>query len=147
MLEAITTKIFPAKISSVEHGIIAAPLVYRLSGLGLISRSSKTVRVCSLNHFEAFLLTKKMPECNELNENDVTNATIFKEFGSYLVDIAMVSVGGFLNSSESTTNLKPKSQLGSSTAGEYIGQVRQHFKEKLASNIFCHWPRLNLSLA
>ena len=48
--------------------------------------------------------------------------------------------------SESTTNLKPKSQLGSSTAGEYIGQVRQHFKEKLASNIFCHWPRLYLSL-
>ena len=127
MREAITTKILLSKLSSIEDGIIAAPLVYRLPELGPISRSSKTVRVCSLNHFEAFLLMKKIPECNELNENDVTNATIFKEFGSYLVDIAMVSVGGFLNSSESTTNLKPKSQLGSSTAGEYIGQERQHF--------------------
>ena len=46
----------------------------------------------------------------------------------------MVSVGGLFNSSDSTANLKPKSQLGSSTAGEYIGQ--EHFKEKIASNIF-----------
>ena len=96
------------------------------------------MRVCSLNHFEAFLLTKQMPKCNELNKKDVSNATIFQEFGSSLVDVAMVSVGGFFNSSESSTNLKPKSQLGSSTAGEHIGQVKQHFREKFASNIFCY---------
>ena len=82
------------------------------------------MKVCSLNHFEAFLLTKQMPKCNGLIEKDVTNPTIFQEFGSYLVDVAMVSVGGFFNSSESSTNMEPKSQLGSSTAGEYIGQVR-----------------------
>ena len=75
--EAITNKIFSAKMSSIEDGIIAAPLVYRLSGLGPRSRSSKTVRVCSLNHFEAFLLMKQMPKSNKPNENDVTNATIF----------------------------------------------------------------------
>ena len=75
-----------------------------------------------------------MPKCNELSEDDVTNVTIFQEFGSYLVDVAMVYVGGLFNSSDSTTNLKPKSQLGSSTAGEYIGQ--EHFKEKIASNVF-----------
>ena len=136
MREAITTKRFSTKIASVEDRIIAAPLVCRLSGLAPISRSSKTVRLCSLKHFEAFLMTKQMPKCNELNEKDVTNVTIFQEFGSYLVDVAMVSVGGFFNSSESSTNLKPKSQLDSSTAGEYIYQLRQYFKEKFASNIF-----------
>ena len=123
-------------MSSFEDGIIVAPLVYRHSGLGPISKSSKTVRISSLNHFEAFLLTKQMPKCNELSEDDVTNVTIFQEFGSYLVDVAVVSVGGLFNLSDSNANLKPKSQLGSSTAGEYIGQVRQHFKEKFASNTF-----------
>ena len=99
-------------MSSFEDGIIAAPLVYRLSGLGPISKSSKTVRISSLNHFEAFLLTKQMPKCNELSEDDVTNVTIFQEFGSYLVDVAVVSVGGLFNLSDSNANLKPKSQLG-----------------------------------
>ena len=99
-------------MSSFEDGIIAAPFVYRLSGLGPISKSSKTVRIPSLNHFEAFLLTKQMSKCNELSEDDVTNVTIFQEFGSYLVDVAVVSVGGLFNSSDSNANLKPKSQLG-----------------------------------
>ena len=29
-----------------------------------------------------------MPKCNELSKDDVTNVTIFQEFGSYLVDVA-----------------------------------------------------------
>ena len=94
------------------------------------------MRISSLNHFEAFLLTKQMPKCNELSEDDVTNVTKFQEFGSCLVDVAVVSVGGLFNSSDTNANLKPKSQLGSSTAGEFTDQVRQHFKEKIASNIF-----------
>ena len=56
------------EVSSVEDEISAVPLVYRLSGLGPISRSSNAVRVSALNHFEAFLLMQQMPKCNELNE-------------------------------------------------------------------------------
>ena len=67
------------------------------SSLGPLSRSTNAVRVSALNHYEAFLLTKQLPKSNELNEKDVTNAAIFQEFGSYLIDAARLSGGDLSN--------------------------------------------------
>ena len=38
--------------------------VYRLSRVGPVSKASNIVRICALNHFEAFLDRKKMPRLN-----------------------------------------------------------------------------------
>ena len=42
--------------------------VYRLLGVGPVSKASYSVRICALNHFEAFLECKGMPRLKDLTE-------------------------------------------------------------------------------
>ena len=58
------------------------------------------MRICALNHFEAFLECKGMPKLKDLTEVQAVDVNLFREFGSYLVDDLFRSKVG------STTNLQ-----------------------------------------
>ena len=49
------------------------------------------MRICALNHFEAFLECKGMPKLKDLTEVQAVDVNLFREFGSYLVDDLVVS--------------------------------------------------------
>ena len=65
--------------------------VYRLSWVGPVSKARSSVRICALNHFEAFLECKGMPKLKDLTELQAVDVNLFREFESYLVDDAKIS--------------------------------------------------------
>ena len=93
--------------------------VYRLSGVGPVSKASSSVRICALNHFEAFLECKGMPKLKDLTELQAVDVNLFREFESYLVDDAKIN-GSSLYTGVESSSAAPSSRVKSSLVNVFL---------------------------